>query len=281
MTAAMYAYQGDLMRVDPLQFFTVPDGDQPVAGAMQDIGMTIHFPDPLVRTEMVTQEPAVRKNGCESFHHFDETIIRRIQYQVTRCIIGGYPGGKTAAHAAAVYQYMMFLITLAQPVVYELHIAQHLFFTAFAGTFAKTAVIYQQHIVTIPIKITGIFGPSLDAPGITMKIEDQSLGLLTAEMQAVDLNTGRYVKEEFFKRRIVFVLEILRKFLGLENEFLLHQVNDHGHNQVSDNDIKQGNRQVKGFGFLSSVFYCWKPIAPIQILPLLPGLRGTPFSGSG
>ena len=43
MPAAMDADQGNLAGVYFLQGFTVPDGDQPVFCAMNDIGMAFHF----------------------------------------------------------------------------------------------------------------------------------------------------------------------------------------------------------------------------------------------
>ena len=55
MPAAMYADQGNLLRVDLLQGFAVTDGNQPVFGAMNDIGMTFYFGYPLICPQMKTQ----------------------------------------------------------------------------------------------------------------------------------------------------------------------------------------------------------------------------------
>ena len=50
MPATIDPDQSDLMRTECLQLLTMPDRDQPVFGAMYDIGMTIYFPDPFIRT---------------------------------------------------------------------------------------------------------------------------------------------------------------------------------------------------------------------------------------
>lgn len=54
MPSAMDADQRDLMRIEALQLLTVAYRDQPVFGAVQDISMTIHFSDPLVRVQMIS-----------------------------------------------------------------------------------------------------------------------------------------------------------------------------------------------------------------------------------
>lgn len=50
----MYTDQGNFMRIDFLQLFTLPDRDQPVFCTVNDIGMAIHFSDPFIRSQMVT-----------------------------------------------------------------------------------------------------------------------------------------------------------------------------------------------------------------------------------
>lgn len=60
MTTTMNAYQGNFMRTELLQLFTLFDGDQPVFRAMQDIGMAIHFTDPLIGPEFKTQGDTMR-----------------------------------------------------------------------------------------------------------------------------------------------------------------------------------------------------------------------------
>lgn len=53
MPTAMDPDQSDLMGIQLLQFLTMPDGDQPVAGAMQNIRMAVHFTDPLIGAQLV------------------------------------------------------------------------------------------------------------------------------------------------------------------------------------------------------------------------------------
>jgi len=52
---AMDPDQRDLSRVDTLQLFAVPDGDQHIPRSMDDIGMAVHVPDPLVSSQMIPQ----------------------------------------------------------------------------------------------------------------------------------------------------------------------------------------------------------------------------------
>ena len=53
MTAANDPDEGDLIGVDGLQFFAVPEGDQPVAGAMNDIGMAVYMAYPFIGAQMI------------------------------------------------------------------------------------------------------------------------------------------------------------------------------------------------------------------------------------
>ena len=46
--SAVNADEGDPPGAELLQLNTVADGDQPVAGAMNDVNGTAYFPDPLV-----------------------------------------------------------------------------------------------------------------------------------------------------------------------------------------------------------------------------------------
>ncbi len=55
MAAAMDSDQGDPSGADLLQRFTVPDGDEPVARAMDDVGMAFHTGDPFVGAKVKTQ----------------------------------------------------------------------------------------------------------------------------------------------------------------------------------------------------------------------------------
>jgi hypothetical protein len=50
----MNADQGNFMRTDSLQFFTLRNGNQPVFSAMYNIGMAIHLSDPLIRSKFIS-----------------------------------------------------------------------------------------------------------------------------------------------------------------------------------------------------------------------------------
>jgi hypothetical protein len=53
MSSSMYAYQCDLGRVDSLQVFAVADGDEPVFGAVYDVGVAVHVAYPFIGTELI------------------------------------------------------------------------------------------------------------------------------------------------------------------------------------------------------------------------------------
>ena len=46
--------QRDLVGIDLLQFFTMPDGDQPVFGAVNDVRMAIHMADPFIGAQVIS-----------------------------------------------------------------------------------------------------------------------------------------------------------------------------------------------------------------------------------
>ena len=48
MSAAMNTDEGDFMRTDRLQTFAVWNRNQPLFCAVNDVGMAIYFPDPLI-----------------------------------------------------------------------------------------------------------------------------------------------------------------------------------------------------------------------------------------
>ncbi len=153
--------------------------------------------------------------------------------------------GKTATQAAAINDQVVFRISFLQFIINKLHIAQHFFFTPLAGAFSKTPVINQSHIIIIAVKIFSVPGPAFYASCVTMKIEDQSFGIFPVKMQAVDPDTGFYVKKIFFERNVIFELEILFQFLRLKNKFLLEKINKNGEHNNTDDDIpdeRQDNR---------------------------------------
>ena len=45
--------EGDLVRIQFLQCLTMPDGYEPIPGAVNNIGMTFHVADPFVRPHVV------------------------------------------------------------------------------------------------------------------------------------------------------------------------------------------------------------------------------------
>lgn len=119
---------------------------------------------------------------------------------------------------------MLLWVLCSKGFVYHLHIVQHFFFAAFAGAFAKAAVVYQYYIVIVSVKIAGIFSPAFNASGIAMKIQDEAFRLLAVKMQTINAYTGCCIKKQFFKRYIVFKLKILLQLFGLKNKFLLQYV---------------------------------------------------------
>ncbi len=62
VSAALDADQRDHTGVEFLECDTVPDGDQQVAGAMDNVGMTLYFLYPDIRPQMITQHPAQRQH---------------------------------------------------------------------------------------------------------------------------------------------------------------------------------------------------------------------------
>ena len=56
-------------------------------------------------------------------------------------------------------------------------------------------------------------------------------------MKPIDTNTRLYIEKQFFKRHIIFKLEILAEFLRFENEFLLQKKGDDCQRNYSANYI--------------------------------------------
>jgi len=55
VTAIFYPDQCDLFGIQCLQFFTVADRNEPVAGAVQNIGMATHILNPLIGSKVKSQ----------------------------------------------------------------------------------------------------------------------------------------------------------------------------------------------------------------------------------
>lgn len=63
MAASMDPDQGNAAGIEPLQGFTMADGDQPVLCTMYNIGMASYLLNPQIRSEMVTQYNANGEYG--------------------------------------------------------------------------------------------------------------------------------------------------------------------------------------------------------------------------
>src|SRR5687768_10661804 len=114
MSAAFNPDQRDLMRIYFLQPLTISQWYQPVARAMQDIGMAIDMPYPSVGTQMIAQYISYRQYRHQTLHHFQETVVRRIQYQVSWLIIRCNLCCKTTSHTSSINNDMMFRYLFGQ-----------------------------------------------------------------------------------------------------------------------------------------------------------------------
>ncbi len=235
--------QRDAGRVKPLEPLAVPDRDEPVPGAMKDIGMAFYLAYPQIGTQVIPQHPAQRQDGKKTFHYLSEIIIRRIQDKIARMVVAGNAGSKAAADAAPIYDDMIFGVLLYKRLIHELHIAQHFPFAALAGAFPEAAIIHQHHVVVIPVKILGILCPSFDAAGIAMEIKDKAGRCFAVKMQPVDAHPGLYIKEVFAKRNIIPELEIPFQLLWLEDEALLQEICCYGKQGNAADNIPDKNRQ--------------------------------------
>ena len=222
----MDADQGDPGRIELLEPLAVADGDQPVPCAMEDIGMTADPGKPEIRTQVIPQYIPQGQDRKEPLHHFREIIIRTVQDQVVGIVIRGNTGGKTAADTPAIDDHVLIRTLCQEGLIDELDIIQHGRFPPAARTLAESPVVYQHHIIIIPVKIPGIFGPSFYTTCIAMKIKDQPCGGRPEKMQSIDPHTRLYIEKQFFKRDIVFVLEAGRQLLRLEDKFLLYKIDE-------------------------------------------------------
>ena len=239
VAAPLNADERDLMRIDGLQLFAVGDGDQPVARAVDDVGMTGYLPDPFMNRQVVTQQPLHWQEGYKAFDHFVKIVVGCIEDQEAGVVVGSDLGCKPAPEAPSVYDDVLLYILHAQRIVYKLQVAQHACFVAFAGAFAKSTVIHQYHIIIVAVKIARILRPAFDAAGVAMKVQDQSLGLLAVKMQSVDPYTLLYLKIQFFERNIVFEFKISPQLFRLEDKFLLNEIEDNDERNIAIDDIEE------------------------------------------
>lgn len=224
MPAAMDPDQRDLFRVQALQFFTVPDGYEPITGTMNDVGMAVDVPDPSVRPEMKAKDEPYRENWNKSFHHLQKTVIGSVEDEVARFVVGGKLCSETTAQASAIQDHVMFRILFTQRGIHELHVPEHILLRALPGALAEATVIYQHHIIVVPVEILCIPRPSLDAPGIPMEVQDEACRLLTEEMQGIDADPRLHIEEIFPEWRIILELKVGLQLLRLEYEFLLEEI---------------------------------------------------------
>ncbi len=237
MAAAFYPDQGYFIGIEPTQFFAVPDRNEAIPGAMQDVGMATHLFYPAIGTQVVSQYNSYRKKGKKAFHYFSETVIGGVQYQVAGLIVGCQFGGKAAADAAPVYDQVVFGVFFYQCLVNELNIVEHFLLGSFSGAFPKTAIVYQHHIIVVPVKIAGIFCPAFDASCISMEIKNEALGLFTIKMEAIDPYARLYIEEQLFKWRVVAKFEVGVQLLRLKYEFLLDEIGSNAKQYDAGQDI--------------------------------------------
>lgn len=150
----------------------MPYWNKQVIGAMNDIRVAIYLADPMVRSQVITKNQSNGENGQKALDHFSEIVIRGVKDQVTRLVFRRHFCGESATQASAVNNYVVFRILLYQPGINKLHIAEHLLFTSFPGTFSKTPVINKHHVIIVAVKILCVFGPPFYAPAVPMKVEN-------------------------------------------------------------------------------------------------------------
>ena len=149
-------------------------------------------------------------------------------------------GRKTATQASAINNQVVLLVTFSQFIVHKLHVAQHILLTSFTRTFSKATIVDQDNVVIIAEEISRIFCPALDAAAVTMEIQHKPERLINIKMKPIDPNPFLNIKKQFFKGRIILILEILLQLFRLKNEALLQQINCEQQNEVPDNDINDG-----------------------------------------
>ncbi len=261
MPAAFNAYQRNFTGIDFLKVDAVPDGDQPVFCAMQYIGMALNPGNPFVGPHPETQYQPHGENRQKPFHHLGKTVIRGIQDKVTGTIIRSQLGSKSASHAPAIHDQVFFGILCFQRVVDELHICQHCRFASFTRALSKAAVVYQDNIIIVTVKILCILAPAFDAPAVSVKIQNESFRVFTVKMEAVDSYTGFYIKEKFTERNIIYIGEVLCKLFRFKDQLFLDQVSNQHQPAVNAPDqqpvyFKQYQEMLNSFGMLASRELC-------------------------
>jgi hypothetical protein len=231
--------QGDFSGIDFLQFLAVADGNQPVAGAVKDIGVAIHMADPFIGAQLVAEHIFDGQKRQETFHCPGKIIVRCIQDQVAGLVVRSDLGGKAAAQAPAIDQDMVFGVLGFEGIIHKLHVVEHVLFPPFSGAFSKAAVIHQDHIITVTGKVQRIAGPAFDAAGVSMEIKDQALGVVPEKMQAIDPYPRGNIEKQFPERAVIFEFKILLKLFGLEYEFVLQQIGQQGEQGNGKDNIEK------------------------------------------
>ena len=72
-----------------------------------------------------------------------------------------------------------------------------------------------------------------------MEIENQPFGFRPIKVQTVNANAGFHIEVQFFKWNIIFILEVCRKFLRFEDEFILNKISDDEQYYIAQNNIDQ------------------------------------------
>ncbi len=188
---------------------------------MDDIGMTVHTPNPFVGPQTVHQEEPHWQKGEETFYHPGKVVKWRVEYKVAWLVIARNLAGKPAAQTAAIHQNMVFRVLLQQRFIYKLHICKHLVLASFARAFAESAVVHQYNVIIVPVKIRCILCPAFDAAGVAVEIEDETFGRFSVEMESVDANTGCNVEEQFLEGDIILKPELAVQLLRLKNKPIL------------------------------------------------------------
>ena len=247
----------------------MPDWYQPVPGAMNNICVAIDATNPLISSQMISQNITDRQNWKETFHHPREIIIRRIQDQVTRFVFRCDFRCKTAAHTSAINNNVVFAILFQQRFVDELHIAEHLFFASLSRAFSKATIIDEHYIIVVAVEVTGIPCPTFYAPRVSMKVKDKTEWVLPVKVKTINTNTWLYIKKQFFERNIILEEKVLLQFFRLENKFFLEKVNDDRQTyKASDNipnevwQVTKDNseQEMKSNRFLSALSKCMRLI---------------------
>ena len=70
-----------------------------------------------------------------------------------------------------------------------------------------------------------------------MEVKYESEWIVDMEMQPVDAHTFLHIKEQLFKRNIIFILKILAELLRLEDDLLLDKIYNDGKKCDTADDI--------------------------------------------